>query len=50
MLELINTIPEELGWMIVGAMIVGCVAFAVKLGKVFFEMWREHREDYSVED
>lgn len=36
MLEFVNAIPEELGWMIVGALVVGCVVFAVKLGKVFF--------------
>ena len=50
MLEFINAIPEELGWMIVGALFVGCVVLAIKLGKVFFEMLREYREDCDVED
>ena len=44
MLELINAIPEEIGWTLVGAVGTLCAVMAVKVGKVFVEMWRERHE------
>jgi hypothetical protein len=44
MLELINAIPDEIGWSLVGAAGTVCVIMAVKVGKIFVEMWRERRE------
>ena len=44
MLELINAIPDNVGWTMVGfLMAVFAFAFVV-LGKMFVDMWCEHKE------
>ena len=45
MLNLIYSIPAEIGWASVGfAACLFCV-MACKLGKIFIEMWKERHED-----
>ena len=41
MLEFICTIPNEIGWTLVGAVGTLCVIMAAKLGKLFVQMWKE---------
>lgn len=50
MLEFICSIPEHIGWVMVGA--VGMLAFIMlcKLGKLFVQMWREYHEDEEEEE
>ena len=45
MMNLICNIPEEIGWVLVGILGTLCAMMAVKLGKVFVEMWREWHEE-----
>ncbi len=44
MLEMICSIPENIGWVIVGATGMLCVMMAVKLGKFIAQVIKEHRE------
>lgn len=44
MLELICSIPENIGWVIVGFTACLCMVMAIKLGKVFIQMWRDRHE------
>lgn len=44
MLEFIISIPEEIGWAIVGFVACLCCVMLYKLGKMFVEMWKEWRE------
>jgi hypothetical protein len=50
MLEMINAIPEEIGWALVGFIACLCCVMAVKLGKEFVEMWREYHEEEEEEE
>ena len=45
MLEMIYAIPENVGWVIVGAMGTYALVWAHKLGKLFVEMWKEWHEE-----
>lgn len=45
MLNLINSIPEEIGWTLVGFAACLCLVMAVKLGETFVQMWRDRHED-----
>ena len=45
MLNLINSIPVELGWALVGFTVCLCCIVACKLGKLFVEMWKGRHED-----
>ena len=45
MMNLICSIPENVGWALVGAVGMLCVVMAVKLGKILVEMWKEWHED-----
>lgn len=45
MLNFINTIPENIGWLMVGFLMALCAVGLVILGKMFVTMWREHKED-----
>ncbi len=45
MLEFICSIPDWLGWTIVGFLAALCLMMMVKLGCVFIEMWKDHREE-----
>lgn len=49
MLEMICAIPEEIGWAMVGFVACLCVVMAVKLGKVFIQMWRNRHEEECEE-
>jgi hypothetical protein len=50
MFELICTIPESVGWVIVGAvgMLTAVVAFEV--GKILVQMWKDYHEEESEEE
>jgi hypothetical protein len=50
MFELICTIPENVGWVIVGAvgMLTAVVAFEV--GKILVQMWKDYHEEESEEE
>jgi uncharacterized membrane protein len=45
MLNLINSIPEEIGWALVGFFACLTLVMAVKLGKIFVQMWKDWHED-----
>ena len=45
MLEMICAIPENLGWVMVGAVGMLCVVMAVKLGGVIIEAIKERKEE-----
>lgn len=45
MLNLICSIPENIGWVIVGAMGMLAVVMAIKLGKLLVQMWKSYHED-----
>ena len=44
MLELLCAIPENVGWALVGSSATVLAIMLFKLGKIFFEMYREWRE------
>ena len=51
MMNFILSIPDNVGWMLVGALGMLCVVMAVKLGTIFVEMWRDwHEEEEEVEE
>lgn len=45
MLEMICTIPENIGWMMVGIAGTLCAAMLVKLGKTIVEAIKARREE-----
>ena len=45
MLEMICRIPEEIGWALVGFVGALALVMAIKLGKTFVQMWKDHREE-----
>lgn len=45
MLEIICAIPEEIGWALVGFTACLCLMMAVKLGKVFVQMWHDRKDE-----
>ena len=49
MMNLICAIPENVGWVAVGAVGMLCVVMAVKLGKILVEMWKDWHEDEEEE-
>lgn len=49
MINMINAIPEELGWALVGFTAAFCLMMMVKLGKLFVQMWKERHEDEETE-
>ena len=42
--ELIALIPESIGWMIVGAMMMICIRALVELGYFIYKIIKENRE------
>lgn len=49
MLELINAIPENIGWAIVGFMACLLCEQIIFMGKFLYQMWKERREDDEEE-
>jgi hypothetical protein len=50
MMNLINAIPENLGWAPVGATAMACIVMAVKLGALIVTAIKENREAEAEED
>ncbi len=50
MLEMICNIPENVGWMLVGALGMCCVMALVSLGWVCVEAIKERIEDAKIEN
>ena len=48
-INLLNTIPESIGWALVGFLSCALLIMAIKLGRVFVEMLKEWREDFVDE-
>lgn len=49
MLELINAIPENIGWGMVGYVTAWLHIMMWQLGKCLYLMWKERREDDEEE-
>ena len=49
MMNWICAIPDSIGWVLVGVLGTLCAMMAIKLGKVFVEMWREWHEENEEE-
>ena len=49
MMNLICSITENVGWMLVGAVGMLCVVMLCKLGKLFIQMWKEWHEEEEEE-
>ena len=47
MLEMICAIPENIGWVMVGAVGMLCAVMLVKLGSVIVEAIKERREEMN---
>ena len=53
MLEMICTIPENVGWVIVGATGMLCVMMMIKFANLFVQMckeWHENTEETAYEE
>lgn len=50
MLEMICKIPENIGWVMVGAVGMLCVVMLVKLGKIVVEMIKARIAENESED
>ena len=50
MLEMICAIPENIGWVVVGAVGMLCAVMLVKLGKVVVKMIKNHIEENESEE
>ena len=49
MFEFICSIPESLGWSLVGCLGTLCGIMLYKLIKVFVQMWKDWHEDRAIE-
>ena len=49
MMNLINMIPDHIGWTLVGALGMACVFMLFLLGKTFVEMYKDWHEDLEQE-
>ena len=49
MMNFILSIPDNVGWVLVGATGMLCVVMAIKLGKIFVEMWKDWHEEEEEE-
>lgn len=47
--EIINAIPDNVGWMFVGMAVMACVVTAGLLGKTLVTMWHEYHNDNEEE-
>ena len=45
MMDFICAIPEEIGWVMVGALAAYCVMWAHKVGKLLVQMWKDYHEE-----
>lgn len=45
MLNMIYSIPENIGWIIVGTLATLCVITTIKLVKIGIEMYHDHKEN-----
>lgn len=50
MMNFINTIPENIGWVIVGVVGTLCAMMLFKLGKIVVEMIKLRLEDEEAEE
>lgn len=48
-INLICSIPDNIGWAMVGFVGAFALMMGVKLAKLFIQMWREWHEDDEVE-
>ena len=50
-IEMLNKIPDAIGWTMVAILGVACAVMMYKLGKIFVEMWKDwHEEDEEGEE
>lgn len=49
MFELLNSIPENFGWVMVGFAACACLVGWIKVAKIFVEMWRGNHEEEEEE-
>lgn len=49
-LNLICSIPDAIGWILVGVVATVLAFVSYKLAKIFAEMWRDHFEEEDDED
>ena len=49
MINLINAIPENIGWTMIGFLSCALLVMIIKLGRVFIEMYKEWHEDLADE-
>ena len=45
MLNFINSIPDSIGWAIVGSLMTLTAIMMVVLIKTFIQMWKDHRDE-----
>lgn len=45
MLEIINAIPDSVGWALVGATGMLCVVMLIKVIKILVQMYKDRKED-----
>ena len=45
MLNFINSIPDSIGWAIVGSLMTLTAIMMVALIKTFIQMWKDHHND-----
>lgn len=50
MMELICAIPDSIGWAMVGFFGALTLVMAIKLGKLFIQMWKEWHEDEDEDE
>lgn len=50
MFELICAIPENVGWVVVGAVGMLTAVMAFKVGKIFIQMWKDYHEEENEEE
>ena len=50
MLKMIYTIPASIGWTLVGVAAILTLVMAVKVGKMFVEMWQDRHAEECEEE
>lgn len=49
MLEFVCSIPENIGWTLVGFVACLCVIMGIKVAKLLVQMWKDWHEDEEEE-
>lgn len=48
-INIVNAIPDSIGWALVGCLSTLCVIMGIKLTRIFVQMWKDYHEEEEEE-